>query len=305
MIGILKRSRTTTIIADRMWKVVLTASILLTSFTFHDIYPADPTNADNDSNVSLKRSYPDTPTQEPARQRKKEDSSIVNDSKEAILWSSIDKLTDTHRKIFSKRLNAEAELYTCDNKTFDDLFPISPLGTFDLKVDKSSFAGQIRYTTSDRGIGSGTIIGMAEEKNGDITITGITALHHIVSLDQGKDINRPSPGDRKFVMGSKRKEDKKETELGFVKINKVMVPHDPQKDMCLFKGTLIPNEKIFDSRKTFLNHFSPYVPSIIEDGITKTDPVPSTIYHYPLGRKDQRINSGDAYVTFQLALSFR
>lgn len=282
-----------------MNKIKFSYTLLIMFFSFFGATQAmdddrDTTVDDNTTHVKnqMKRSSTDSPKEEPNNKKQKSEFSNLKNISEAFLIDSIKKLTDTNTKFFSKRLKTNAELYLCDNTCFDDLFPISPIGSFELSTDKGPFAGQIRITDDDEGLGSGTLVGMKEEDNGNITITGITALHNFVGFDT-KGINIPLPGDRKFVMGNQSLEEG----LGFAEINKVMLSSMPLKDICLFEGTFSCNKDLFEDNKKFFNQFFPHIPAIVENELINKNTDLATMYHYPLGKKNQRKNTGDAYGT--------
>lgn len=252
----------------------------------------DNSSSSEHINTQKKRASTDLPKEEPNNKKQKSEFSNLKNISEAFLSDSINKLKDTNKKIFSKRLGLDTELYLCDETGFDNLFPIFKAESFTSSGDKSYFAGQIRITKNDEGLGSGTLVGMKKEDDGSITITGITALHNFFGIDK-KGINIPLPGDRKFVMGSQILEEG----LGFAEINKVMVPSSPVKDICIFEGTFSFTNGLFDNNEKFFNQFFPQLPSIIENELIETDNCLATMYHYPLGKKNQRKNTGNAYGT--------
>lgn len=221
--------------------------------------------------------------------------------REAILKDNITskKLKDANKKYFSERLQKDAELYLCDENSFDNLFPINTVGSdLNLTTDKSYFSGQIRITKNDDGLGTGTVVGMKEDSDGKIIITGITALHNFVGFDK-KGINIPLPGDRKFSLGSKHHTSDGMFSLGHAEIDRVVVPSTPSKDICLFEGFFSRNEKLFDTEKEFYEQFKPNLPVIVTNEMTSTDTYSGILYHYPLGKKDQRQNKGEALGTGQ------
>ncbi|OJW47948.1 MAG: hypothetical protein BGO67_08755 [Alphaproteobacteria bacterium 41-28] len=213
---------------------------------------------------------------------------------EAFLVDSIGALTSAQTKRHSDILGKDADLYTCDQPTFDKLFPVCPAG--DDPIHKSFFAGQIRNAHNDNGIGTGTIIGM-EKVEGGVRLTGITALHNFVGFTQTKGLDISAKFTRKFCIGSKAHPEQKGLvfSLGTFDIDSVIVPAIPVKDICLFSGILSHNKELFTDETVFFDQFHDHLPAITASKVNNSDVVSkASMYHYPLGKKDQRQNEGEA-----------
>lgn len=213
---------------------------------------------------------------------------------EAFLIGEIDKLEDTGQTVYSQRLQATAELYKCNEQKFAELFPV--FQNYDIISGHPSLsAGQIR-NKDDSGIGTATLIGI-QEVEGKIRVLGVTAAHNFLRIDKSQGVMWPEKFyGRKFTLGSMIHPASKDEyfTLGETSIDKIMVQKNPEKDICLFEGVFTYNPSLFEENEQFIANFKS-IPLIVETSITEPEKWDSSIYHYPLGKKDQRNNLGSAF----------
>lgn len=219
--------------------------------------------------------------------------------REAFLSDDIEKLKDANKEVFSRILNKDAKLYTCEETVFEKLFPVCSVGEANYETDKSFFAGQIRNSMSNNGIGSGTLVDIKKTEEGKIRITGITALHNFVDFSKSKGLEISTKFSKNFFLGSKVHPTEQESvfALGNAEIDKIMVQKVPSKDICLFEGEFTFTKELFEDNNDFFEKMHKNIPSIVENKIEEEEEYESFVCHYPLGKKDQRKNEGKAFGT--------
>jgi hypothetical protein len=190
-------------------------------------------------------------------------------------------------KYHSEKLNKDVDLYTCDKKEFDTIFPIVQ---YNEEYEwPSDCVGQIQVTGGDTSA-SGTLISMDYNKNNNnITFKCVTALHVFASFDKKNGLSIRHG--REFVLGRKETHSKsgKVYNLGVSSINKVLVQNEP-KDLCIFEGNFNPSSSLYKSPEAFYNEFKDNIPEIVET--QEKGVLLASMYHYPFGIKSQRANSG-------------
>lgn len=55
--------------------------------------------------------------------------------REAFLSNDIEKLKDANKEVFSRILNKDAKLYTCEENIFEKLFPVCSVGEANYETD--------------------------------------------------------------------------------------------------------------------------------------------------------------------------
>ncbi|MBY0293125.1 MAG: hypothetical protein K2W92_07560 [Alphaproteobacteria bacterium] len=216
--------------------------------------------------------------------------------KEALLLSDLNnpEINDSHTRRSSKWI-PDAEVYTFqDETTFENLFPSHPFTGDGSEFDNRSFyVGQIASSLGNNGIGTGTLLDIVAGYSDDtIRVIGITAMHNFVGItDAGVHVSPKFS--KKFFMGAKSLPDGSGiTSYGTVDIDKVLVQKTPSKDICLFEGTVTPNRALLNSNDELVKIFSLTKPTIVEHEFNAGSKQ-GTMYHYPLGKKNQRINTGE------------
>lgn len=204
---------------------------------------------------------------------------------EGLLFDNIEKMQKERQ--FVQELDKEVDLYTCDSHTFDEFFPVWKDENFE-----SFCVGQIQIKEG-RTCATGTLVFMEQGENKEINFKCITALH--VFVGRNKDHGLFIKQEREFVLGRKESDTMKDKvyNLGTSSIEKVKVLKKPR-DICLFEGKFVPNPDVFSSNEDFLVEFKDHLPKISQD--LSVEQVDTHMYHYPLGTKSQRKNTGPAFV---------
>ena len=229
--------------------------------------------------------------------------------KEAMLLSDLAEpgINDSHIRRNSRWIS-DAEVYTFqDDTVFERLFPTCPhasvldaptgediINTNEDLRNKSFFVGQIT-TSSGSGVGTVTLLDVIPGWTEDsIRVIGITAMHNFVGFTDTGVVVHPKFS-RKFFIGAKTLPDGSGiTNYGEVDIDRVLVQANPSKDVCFFEGSVTPNRALLSSNEIMAEIFSLEKPTLIAQELS-VGSRRCVMYHYPLGKKNQRVNTGEAF----------
>jgi len=235
--------------------------------------------------------------------------------KEAVLLDDLNsaELKNKHTRRYSKwakELNEDgsADVFSFqDQNTFERLFPSHPLdsGNYD---DKSFYVGQIAGVLGSNGVGTGTLLEAKAVTPVSVRAIGITAMHNFVGTKDGE-VYISGRFTKQFFLGAKSVGSDSIDNYGTMKIDRVSVQDVPSKDICLFEGVITPNRKYFWARDgverpedakpedvitDFVSSFNAKKPSVVNSELA-VDTGVYTMYHYPLGKRNQRVNKGHVF----------
>jgi hypothetical protein len=213
---------------------------------------------------------------------------------EVILKRDLPQLDNTGEYKFIDMNGKKALVYSCDEVKFEKIFPRCLAS----EMNSSVFAGLITEGGELReSLGTGTLLEI-EEENGSLRGRGLTVLHNFISCSSQGKVDWQSCYNYRFILGCKDAGNNRVTNYGEMIIDKILIEEKPLKDICVFEGTIAPNLYAFDENVTEYIHFLKndlQIPQLVEEEVTFKEGEELEgvrIYHYPLGRKEQRKNEG-------------
>ena len=176
---------------------------------------------------------------------------------------------------------------TLSDETFDKLFLASNPQNF----SQGWYCGQL--ASQSGGKGTGTLLKI-EEKDGILMGTGITSLHVFLEVFPSHDKKkyRYTPN-WTFYQSSTSTDNEKRSYFAKIEVTKVLFSSELRKDICLFVGSyILSGQYPAEALPKVIAGTHAKLPKVSKDIVASGKPIKAILYHYPLGKLNQRENKG-------------